>query len=298
MVIIRILISIILISSGFILRADDDAEVSLRSKLKQLVVLREAVLKAETDEERLETNAEFLLFLRDALNHEESFKTNFDTIPKIGDLRSPDGYFRMLSWNIPLEDETNKYHCFIQYYDRKEKEYKLVELKKSYHKLKGETRRVFNEKDWYGALYYKIIPAKYKKGNRKRHYILLGWDGHNRYSSMKVIDVMIISPRGIRFGADLFDHPEDRNIKRFILEYQSDAAVSLKYDKHKKRIIFNQLVPSQPDLEGMQEFYIPLLEFDAFEWKKRKWRFVHDLDVRMDVREKPYNFPPEEQNSN
>jgi len=276
--------------------AENDQEISLKAQLKQLVVLRQAVLDAPTDDLRLEANGEFVLFLRDALNDPESFDLSFDTIPSIGDLRSGDNFFRMITWNLPFADQTNRYFCFIQYHDKKTKELKLVELKRGYRDLTGEYRKVFNEKDWYGALYYKIIPSKTRKSNKKRTYMLLGWDGKNEFSSLKVVDVMTITNRGVRFGADIFDYPHEKNIKRFILEYKADAAVSLKYDQKKKRIVFNKLVPIEPDLEEMYEFYIPILEFSAFEWKRRRWVYVEDVDVRAPSRDVDYNDPPADQN--
>ncbi|MEX2597398.1 MAG: hypothetical protein WEC59_10760 [Salibacteraceae bacterium] len=294
----RIYITILLIVTyAFTLQAEDDNNLSLKAKIKQLVELRMVVLSAETDEAREEANKKFLVFMRDALNHPESFNASFDTIPNIGDLRSGDGFFRMVNWNLPYENLTNRYFCFVQYKDKKSDEYKLIELKTGYRGLSGEYRKIFNEKDWYGALYYDIVPSKTRGKNRKRAYMLLGWQGKDEYSSLKVIDVLQITKRGLRFGADIFDYPYERNIKRFILEYKSDAAVSLKYDNREKRIVFNQLVPMQPDLEGMHEFYIPVLEFNAFVWKRRKWIYEEDVEVKMKrKKEDVYNFPPEEQN--
>lgn len=271
--------------------AAKDQEVGLRNKIKQLVELRMVTINAPNDEKRIQANKEFTKFLRDALAEDESFETSFDTIPQLGDLRSGDGYFRMINWNVPMDDQTQRYYCFVQYYDKKEKLYKVVELQRGFKRLEGESRKVFSDRDWYGALYYKIIPSKTRSGNRKKTYMVLGWDGHDRYSSIKVIDVMIISPRGIKFGADIFHHTE-RNIKRIILEYKSDASVSLRYDKKRKMIIFNQLVPMQPELEGMREFYIPLLEFNAFQWKNRKWRYIENVDVKMNDKDREYNDPP------
>lgn len=275
--------------------ADDEQNVTLKAKIKQLVVLRKAVLEAENEEERVEANADFLRFMRDALAHPASFETDFDTIPSIADLRSGDGYFRMINWNLPYDDGTNRYFCFVQYYDKKLKENKVVELKKGFRDLEEEYRKVFSDRDWYGCLYYQIIPSK-KGRKRKRAYMLLGWDGHDQYSSLKVIDVMTITNRGIRFGADIFEYPYERNIRRYILQYKADASVSLQYDERKKRFIFNELVPMQPDLEGIYEFYIPVLEFDAFEWKRRKWEFIEKVDAKAGSRDKIYNDPPEEQN--
>ena len=115
----RIILCCLLFSS-FDLRAEDDQDVSIKAKIKQLVVLRQAVLDAEDDETRVQANAEFLMFMRDALNHPKSFVTEFDTIPMIADLRSGDGYFRMINWNLPFNDQTNRYYCFVQYFDKKE----------------------------------------------------------------------------------------------------------------------------------------------------------------------------------
>lgn len=282
---------ILLFFPCLVFAANKDQEVTLKAKLKQLVVLRQATINAPNDKERTEANKQFLLFLRDALADPNSFETPFDTIPQLADLRSADEFFRMINWNLPFDDQTNKYFCFIQHYDKKTKTYLVHELKQGYRSLEGSERKTFSTDDWYGALYYKIITSRSTR-SRKRTYMLLGWDGRNQYSTMKVIDVLTITNKTIRFGADIFEWPDEKNVKRVIFEYKSDASVSLKYDAKRKMIVFNQLVPMQPDLEGMREFYIPLLDFDALEWKKRKWRYVSNVDVRMSDDKKVYTDPP------
>ncbi len=274
--------------------SNDDAEVGIHAQLKQLVELRLKTINAPNDEERLKADKEFVQFLKVALSSKESFKAPFDTIPQLGDLRSGDGYFRMINWNVPLDDQTHRYRCFIQHYDKKSKAYKVIELEQGYKGLEGELRKVYNQKNWYGALYYKIIPSKTRKVGFKRTYMVLGWDGHDQYSSIKVVDVMIINKKGVRFGEDIFDIGETK-VKRFLLEYKSDASVTLRYEKRGNRIVFNQLVPMQSDLEGLSEFYVPVMEFDALVWKKRKWRLVQDVEARMGKNNKEYVDPPSEQ---
>lgn len=288
---IRLLIILLLIPISLFAK---DKEVNLSAKIRQLVELRLATINAPNDEQRLTADSEFRRFLTDALNDPESFKQSFDTIPQLADLTSGDGYFRMINWNVPLDDQTHRYRCYIQFYDKKEKEFKVFDLKQGYRDLEGEVRKVFSEKDWYGALYYKIIPSKTRKRGIKNTYMVLGWDGHDEFSTLKVVDVITITAKGVRFGADIFE-TDQRNIKRFILEYKSDASVSLNYDHAKKRIIFNQLAPMEPDLEGMRELYIPVMQFDALEWKNRRWRYVTDVDVKMKDADKEYNDPPEDQ---
>ena len=44
-----------------------------------------------------------------------------------------------------------------------------------------------NYKNWYGCLYYDIIPIKVGK---EKYYTLLGWDGNNKNTTKKIIDVV------------------------------------------------------------------------------------------------------------
>ena len=270
----------------------DDAELNLQTKIKQLVQLRQATLDAPNDVTRLDANKDFLQLLRNALAEEKSFKAEFDTIPQIADLKSKDKYFRLINWNVPMDDGTHRYYCLVQNYDRKQKAYVVRELKRGYRGIEGEERKVFSDRDWYGGLYYQIVTAKMKRNSRKRTYMVLGWDGHNEFSSIKFVDVMVITPKGIRFGDDVFNWPGRKNVRRILLEYKSDAAVSLKYDDKSKKIIFNKLVPMEPELEGLHEFYIPLLEFDALKWKRGKWHYNDGVEARDATKRQIYINPP------
>ena len=113
-------------------------------------------------------------------------------------------FFRMINWNLPLDDQTHRYRCFIQFYDNKAKAYVVIELKQGYREVEGEARKVFTERDWYGALYYKIIPSKTRKTGTKHTYMLLGWDGHDEFSSIKLVDVLTITNKNVRFGGRYF----------------------------------------------------------------------------------------------
>ncbi len=284
----------LIIAVTFTSNAQQFKELTLDQKLQKLTEKRIEVLKADNDKDRKALNDEFLEMMRIALNDPVSFKTSFDTIPKIGDLESGDGFFRMINWNLAYSDETNDYFCFLQYEDFKEKKIDVVELKEGYRNIKGEERKTFKESDWYGALYYKIIPSKSTR--KKKSYMVLGWDGNDQYSSIKIVDVMTITERGVRFGGDLFSIP-GKNARRMILEYKSDAAVSLRYEPRKKRIIFNELVPMEPDLEGSYAFYIPIMKFNALVWKRGKWTWEEGIDARLNTGDRPYVDPPSPQNT-
>lgn len=268
----------------------DTVPFMVGKRLALLDSLRTLTIKAATDVERKAANTRFYDVMKNTLQDPRSFAMSFDTLSRIGDLRSPDGFFRLVTWNLPFDDLTNKYFAFVQYPGRRKKDgITVIELKDTYNNLDHAERKVFSEGDWYGALYYEIIPVSGSK--RRKVYTLLGWDGKDRFSSAKVVDIMTISNGRLRFGADLFRWPQ-QNIRRLVLEYKSDAAVSLKFDPRKNRIVFNQLVPVEPTLVGMYEFYVPVLEYDALLWRRGKWEYRQNVDVRVDTKGKPFTPPP------
>ena len=71
--------------------------------------------------------------------------------------------------------------------------------------------------------------------------------------------------------------------------------MSLKHTQNKKQelIIFDHLSPKAPQLEGMRDWYVTDLTFDAFKLENNKWNFIKDIDIRTFLPNKntPYNTP-------
>lgn len=83
--------------------------------------------------------------------------------------------------------------------------------------------------------------------------------------------------------------------QRVIFEFTNDAVLTLNYEKKKDRIVFNQLVPERPDLEGIYEFYSPDLLFDAYVWKEEGyWEYKKEVEPEnKDSDRRPWNDPEE-----
>ena len=93
-----------------------------------LKFLREEVVKSNIDSARTKANDAFIFTLEKILRAEESFKNNFDSVKYTAFLRSPDNAFRIINWNLPFDDETNKYFCYIQISNKKKKNYQWFKL--------------------------------------------------------------------------------------------------------------------------------------------------------------------------
>ena len=150
---------------------------------------------------------------------------------------------------------------------------------------------MLTQKNWYGALYYKIIHDK-KIGSNK--YTLLGWDGNNNLTNKKVIDVITVDGNGmVKFGAPIFKMKK-RVQRRVIFEYSEEAVMSLKYHPRLSKIVFDHLEPTSSDLKGIYEYYVPILdEFDGLVLTKGKWVFEENTTITLDknLKDRFYNAP-------
>jgi hypothetical protein len=167
---------------------------------------------------------------------------------------------------------------------------KTIVLNDESDKIRDPEKKSLNATQWYGALYYKIIYTKYK---RRKTYTLLGWDGNTALSNRKIIDIIMINGKNVKFGLPVFQ--EDKGLKhRILLEYAEDAAVSLRYYDSIKHIVFDHLVPPNSTLEGQFEFYGPDFSTDAYMFEKGKWRFIRNFEARNDKEEQKKLKKPEQ----
>lgn len=251
--------------------------VTFDDQIAELNILGKQILTNETDEAKYEANTKYKATLKTAIETQSSFETNFSALKTISVLK--ENNLKIYNWALPLSDGSYEYFAFFQIKIGKD-EFRVIELvDKSESITKPETRLLTN-KNWYGALYYKII---YSKDLGKDTYTLLGWDGNNLLTNKKLIDVVTTSANGIiKFGAPIFK-TEKKTQKRVIFEYAENVVMSLKYHANLKKIVFDVLVPSSSDLTGIYEYYGPTLEtFDAFFIENKKWNYQKDINIKLD----------------
>jgi len=241
-----------------------------------LTLQRKATLKTKNDEQRLKANNNFIKTLERALQQEKSFEHSFDSVPYTAFLMSKDKKFRIINWNVPFDNGSHRYFCFIQLYSKKSKCYETYQINDYSEQLTNPEYKSLNSKTWFGALYYEIIP---QKTGKKSWYTLLGWDGNDNLSNKKVIDVLSFAANGQpKFGTAIFKTKKDTK-RRVIFEYSEDAMMSVRYHPKKNQIVFDHLSPRQPQLEGEYQFYGPDFTYDAFEWQKNKWVLLENIEI-------------------
>ncbi len=237
-----------------------------------LRVLEKLVFHSKTDSLRIRYNKRFLEMWDEVLLNDLSFEFSFDSLKEVARLVSPDKKFRIVNWDMSRRDGTHFYFGFIQVRDEKG-HYELYRLQDHSASIKSPETHIGDHSKWFGMLYYKIIPCE-------DYYMLLGWDGNDKLTSRKFIDVLSFKNHTDPvFGKDVFKMPK-KNPKRVMFEYSTELVMSVKYHEDKKMIVCDHLAPKDPYMEGQYQFYGPDFSYDAFKYDKGKWKYIEDVDVK------------------
>lgn len=256
--------------------SQDISQKVLQEYEDTLSTLAYTIMHGETETIRLEANRGFYSEILEVLKYKNSYYYPFDSLKSISILQPDDQSFRLFNWIIRKDDGGIKYQAFIVLPSVKNKKNVIIQIqdKSDYHS--DFENQIFNQNNWYGALYYKIISPK-KKNNK--YYTLLAWDGNSKKSVKKIIDILEIKENEVYFGKNIFLKNNQKS-NRVLVEYNSKTSVSVNYDKDQKRIIFDHLVPLKENQEGFKAFYVPDGSYDCYQYKNGKWIFIQDIDAR------------------
>jgi hypothetical protein len=260
------------------------AQGPLEALEPELFKAYESIRTASSDEDKMAASDTFKGDLKKALFKPGAMDYSFDDL-NLCKLISPDGRFRLFNWNIPMADGTHRYEALllIPKSDKADGMVDLMELTAVEEEPASMESRTFKNNEWMGFLVYDIIP-----NTKQGQYLLLAWDGHDRTSNRKIIEVMTLNGKNVRMGAPVFKG--NGNPRRIIFTYAEDLTMSLTYDKKDRLIIFDHLAPSSPRLEGQYQFYGPDMSFDAYVFSKGNWNFESDVEFLRKRTDKDRNF--------
>jgi len=254
----------------------------------ELKELQKTVFFSKKESVRMEANKKFIALWDGIINEPNILKYPFDSLKEISILSPRDKKFRLITWNIPKDDGTHAFFGYLLVNNSKRikkglfryetiESYEAFKLLDRSGMIKSPESHIGPPDKWYGMLYYSLIECD-------GFYTLLGWDGNDKLTQKKFVDVLYFKGDGTPiFGKDVFKFPR-KNPKRLMFEYSSEVSMSLKYNEKSNRIVYSHLAPKQEGslLNGQFQYYGPDGSFDALELKKDKWVTVEDIDARND----------------
>lgn len=239
-------------------------------------------LNAEKQEDRLAAANQLTRNLIDSLSN-PSFTLSSTKYQNLSIQNSDDGLIRIFTWCVPINQGFYNYFGIIQtFFDTPQ----IISLHDDDIDDENQEFFVLDKNHWCGTIYSKIITTSYKK---QTFYTLLGWDGNNALSDIKIIDVLWFNDSGEPvFGKNIFENCQ--RCKRIFFEYKENSNCSLRYEKQSgerkgkkisgKMIVFERLKPLDSYFDGIKSMYVPSDIFDAYYWKKGMWLFLENIDAR------------------
>jgi len=266
----KTLILFFIISLGLF---DLNSQVDLAQKEKELNIKLLDFRSAKTDQEINKKGLEFKSSMLNFLKLDGAFTYTFTQLKTVAVLDSPDKLVRIVNWNLEYNDMSYAYAAFVMKFENEDEPIKIIELVDKLDPYTVKPEGVIDAKNWYGALYYKIIPVTY---NDKIEYTLLGWDGATSGSNFKIIDVLSFTANSAKLGSPLFVK-KNTTSKRIIFEYSDKSIMSLKFDDKNQRIVYDHLSPESASLVGVFSYYVPDFSYDAYIWQEDKWVLEEDV---------------------
>ena len=240
---------------------------------------------------RMRNDSLFVRTLVRSLQVKNSFYYPFDSVQGISKLYAPDSSFRIFSWSISYDDFYSRQRGAIQF-KTPDGSLKLVPLRDYSEFTDKPTDSLRNKDNWIGAVYYNIIKTQYAG---KNYYTLFGFDDNNVRSTRKWIDVLSFDEKNMPvFGANFsFEKDSIKRApqKRFFIEYKKEASALLNYDTDLNIILVDHLY-SESDEPDKPYTYVPLGDYEGFEWKNGKWLHVDKVfDQKLEDGEAPVPEP-------
>jgi hypothetical protein len=249
------------------------SQKDLNEKEAELNVKLLALRSAKTDEEIDDLNANFRKAMEAFLKNEDAFNHKFTQLKTVAIIDSPDGKIRIVNWNLEYTDMTYRYCAFVMRKDENKDKIITTELVDNLDAYEPKPEVVIDSKNWYGALYYKMIPFE---RNNKMEYILLGWDGGTPGSNFKLIDVLSFTGNNLKLGSPVFKVKKS-TLKRVIFEYSDKSNMTVKFEEKYGRIVFDHLSPESPSLAGVYSYYVPDMSYDSYNYSEGVWVLNEDV---------------------
>jgi len=235
------------------------------------------LLRATKDDQLIDLENESLVnLMREVLTHPGVMEYPFEQLTTMSTIKSPDDAFRLFNWNIEKSSGLHFHYCFMVIPKWGDRPNEVIEFKEDKITIPPRPTNTLTPQNWYGALYYNIIPVE--KGN-KTLYTVIGYNGSGRSTNKKILDVFYFKSKRLKMGFPIFQESQGskRLVRRVFFEYSEKVTVGVNMNPRLEAIVFDHLIPETPNLEGMYDFYVPDMTYDGYRWQGSIWKYEEDL---------------------
>ncbi len=223
-------------------------------------------------ENRIRAHENFTKALQATLALEGSYDYPFDSLVWLSKLQPKDASFKIVTWQVELQENEFHYHGFIQF---KDNESQAIFL--NYTEDKSNVFKYANAKpeDWIGAYYYQLKKVD-KKG---KQYVLIGKQNSDAFTTRKIAEVLNVDAKNytVSFGSPIFLKETNSNKadvqNRIIHSYSSDVMGTMAFDEEMDLLVFDHTIAVMGRMPGQGPTSVPDGSFVAYKPKGDKWYY-------------------------
>jgi hypothetical protein len=203
------------------------------------------------------------------------FNYDFNDYDKLSTLLSPDGKLKISTWNIEYRNGENAFYGGIS--TKTDNSVRVTRLTDTYKTVRSPEQASLTPARWYGAIYYEMIENRYRG---ETVYTLLGYNGNNPFSKIRVIEALTIAGNGTPRFANAIFTDDKRSRRRLIFEYSNRANMMLRYDRNQRMIVMDNLAPYDSMFENDPRYYGPDFTHNGLRFERGKWVLYNEIDLR------------------
>ena len=216
---------------------------------------------------RLVANGQMIPLIKEALTIPNSFNYAFTKIENISIQQPQDGTFRILTWQLYINDDEYKYFGYVQLNRPKPP---IIELSDASQNLKDSDKESLTPDRWFGAVYYNLKEFKTNDGMK---YLLFGFNANDKNEKIKLLDVLVLRGGQVRFGSPVLEVADIQGVRkqklhRLILNYSAEATMRLNFDPEMNIIIHDHLEQMASKTSSLPFTYVPDGTYEAFQLHK------------------------------
>jgi hypothetical protein len=260
-------------------------DASPKNLMDSLALLGEQMMMAPTEEARRDHQQTFDSLLVSMLYENDAWTLDFRKVRNLSVLQDPDKQFQIITYLLPLKGGRNRYYGHLILRDEGDA-WEVITLRDKSDDIGMPDYEVGDASKWYGAIYYEIIPVKKDK---QTYFTLIGFRPNQNATNEKLLEILWFQDGAPIFGHDLFylETFNDRKFfkapRRLIMKYKGDVSAMMKYERKRKRILMDHVLPPDAKLKGIYDQYGPDFTYNALLWGKNGWEIQFDVKIYSDI---------------
>lgn len=241
------------------------------SKLDDLKFYADVMANAGNPIHKERANTEFSILFDEWLNSDDYNERDLESIQWLSVKKPEDESFIIITWQTEFKERTSQYYGYLI------KDGEKIKLSNTNY-IEDLEFDILSPSEWAGALYYNIHTVQ--KDN-KNYYILFGYNGYKDYEHRKIADVLTFDSGKPIFGSELFKNQEkgERGIikNRIVLDYSSDANVTLNYNPGLGMIVYDHLIPRIGRIPGQGPTLLPDGSYVGYKWDGQFFNYIDKI---------------------